>query len=129
MKYNGVVVKNSRIEGRGVFANCDFKKGEVVIKWNTDIVLTDEEVKNLPKNEKKYISPFRGKYLLQQPPARFVNHSCDPNTKVVDDSSDMAIKNIKKGEEITSDYSIFFAPDEIMECNCKSKKCKKIIRN
>jgi SET domain-containing protein len=129
MKSNNVIIKNSKIQGKGVFANRDFKKGEVVIKWNTETILTDEEVKNLPKNEKRYVSPFQGKHLLQQPPARFVNHSCDPNTKVVDDSSDVAIKDIKKGEEITSDYSIFSSPDEIMKCNCGSKKCKNIIKD
>jgi SET domain-containing protein len=125
MKYNDIIVKNSKIEGMGVFANRDFKKDEVVIKWNTDTILTDEEVKNLPEKEKRYISSFRNKYLLQQPPARFVNHSCEPNTKVVDESSDIAIKDIKKGDEITSYYLTFFSTDETIRCNCKSKKCKK----
>ncbi len=128
MKSNNVIVKKSKIEGKGVFANRDFKKNEVVIKWNTDILLTDIELKKLPENKKKYITPFHGKYLLQQPPARFVNHSCNPNTKVVDNSSDVAIKDIRKGEEITSDYSSFIAPDETMNCNCKSKNCRNIIK-
>ncbi len=128
MKSNDIIIKDSKIEGKGIFANRDFKKGEVVIKWDTSVVLTKEEVKKLPEKEKKYISPFQGKFLLQQPPARYVNHSCDPNTKVVNDSSDVAIVDIKKGEEITSDYSIFYAPDEVMRCNCGSKNCKKILK-
>lgn len=126
MKSNNVIIKNSKIEGMGVFANRDFKKGEVVIKWDTSIILTALELKNLPENEKKYISSFRNKYILQQPPAKFVNHSCEPNTKVVDESSDIAIKDIKKGEEITSYYLTFFSTDETIRCNCKSEKCKKI---
>jgi len=122
-----VIVKGSSIEGKGVFANRDFKKGDIVIKWNIDTILTKEEVENLPENEKRYVFPLDDKFLLQQPPARYVNHSCDPNTKVVDDSSDVAVRDIKKGEEITSDYSDSFVPGEIMKCNCGSKNCKDLI--
>lgn len=128
MQSDDIIIKDSKIEGKGIFANRDFKKGETVIKWDTSNVLTDEEVKKLPEKEKRYISPFHGKFLLQQPPARYVNHSCDPNTKVADDSSDVAITDIKNGDEITSDYSIFFSPDEVMKCNCGSKNCKKILK-
>ncbi len=124
MKSNNVIVKNSKIDGMGVFANREFKKGEVVIKWNTDTILTDEDVKNLPEEEKRYLTAFKDKYILQQSPAKFVNHSCEPNTKVVDESSDIAIKDIKKGKEITSYYLSFFCTDETIKCNCKSKKCK-----
>jgi SET domain-containing protein len=122
-----VVIRKSKIEGKGVFANRDFKKGEVVIKWNTDTILTKAEVEKLPEREKRYISPIGDRFLLQQPPVRYVNHSCNPNTKVVNDSSDVAIRDIKKGEEITSDYSIFFIPGRAMKCNCGSKNCKGII--
>jgi len=126
---NNITVKNSKINGKGVFVNRDFKKEEIVIKWDTSDLLSEKEVNNLPDGEKKYLSPYKGKFLLQKNPARYVNHSCYPNTKVVDDSSDVAIKDIKKGEEITSDYSIFSTPDKSMTCNCGNKNCKKIIRN
>jgi len=124
-----IIVKDSAIEGLGVFANRRFKKGEIVIIWNTDAILTKEEMEELPKSEKRYISPLNGKYLLQQPPARFVNHSCDPNTYVVDDSSDVAIRDIEIGEEITSDYSEFFVPGEDIRCNCGAKNCIGLITN
>ena len=123
-----VTIKKSKINGRGVFANRDFKKGETVLKWDTSVILSKEEVGKLSSKEKNYISPFKGKFLLQQPPACYVNHSCDPNTKVIDDCLDKAIKNIKKGDEITTNYSAFFLPKETMECNCHSKNCKKVIR-
>src|SRR5680860_1658989 len=120
MKSNNVIVKKSKIEGMGVFANRNFKKGEIIFKWG-NIVLKEKEVKNLPKNEKGRVFLFNGEPHLQKPPARFINHSCSPNTKVVNDSSDVAIKCIKKGEEITSDYPAFLPTDKIIKCNCKSK--------
>ncbi|MCK5107688.1 MAG: ASCH domain-containing protein [Nanoarchaeota archaeon] len=39
-----------------------------------------------------------------------------------------AARDIKKGEEITSDYSDEMVPGTEMFCNCGSKNCKKIIR-
>jgi len=122
-----VIIKGSNVEGKGVFANRDFKTGETVMKWNVDTILSKEEVENLSEKEKRYIFPYGDRFILQQPPERYVNHSCDPNTIVVDNSSDVAIRDIKKGEEITNDYSGSFIPGEVMKCNCGSKNCKGII--
>jgi hypothetical protein len=123
-----IIIKDSKIEGKGVFADRKFQKGEVVLKWDTSRILGQDEVDELDEHEKRYLSPFHGKFLLQNPPARYVNHSCDPNTKVVDECSDVAIRDIKKGEEITSDYSLFNIPGPAMRCKCGSKKCRGIIK-
>ncbi|PIP76091.1 hypothetical protein CO134_00330 [Candidatus Kuenenbacteria bacterium CG_4_9_14_3_um_filter_39_14] len=63
--------------------------------------------------------------FIQNPPERYINHSCNPNTEVID-NCDMAIRDIKKGEEITSDYSKDNAVIHF-RCNCGSKNCKKSI--
>lgn len=115
-----VTVKESRIQGNGVFATRDFKKREIVLNWNPKFI-EESDIEKLSDQEKHYISKVNGKILLMQPPERYVNHSCDPNTKPVN-QSDMAIKNIKKGEEITSDYNGTSNPSFI--CNCGSKNCK-----
>ena len=94
----GVVVKNSKIEGHGVFTARDFKKGEVVIDWSNAKRLSAEEAKQLPKGEKRYAAFFNGKWVFQLPPARYVNHSCEPNT-FVKGFRDIALRNIKKGEK------------------------------
>lgn len=123
---NNVVVKESKINNKGVFAARDFKKGEAVLKWHTDSILTVEQVAKLPASERHYIANYAGgKFLHQQEPERYVNHSCDPNTETGEDC-DIAIRDIKAGEEITSDYS---KSKMLMhfECNCGSKNCKKNI--
>ncbi len=122
MKQN-VIVKKSQINGKGVFAAVDFKKGEVVLGWNPKPI-KKADISKLPKNDLKYAGKFGGRYHLMQPPERYVNHSCEPNTKVKN-KSDVAIRNIKKGEEITSTYSKQLTG--AMECRCGSKECKKII--
>jgi D-alanine-D-alanine ligase len=55
------------------------------------------------------------------------NHSCDPNT-AFDGLDVLAIRDIKKDEELTLDYAQFL--DENMEpfqCQCGSKNCRGLI--
>ena len=122
-----IVVKKSKIEGSGVFANRDFKKGEIVLKWDVSKKLSVKDAKKVPESEQKYVSFINGKFTFMQPPERFVNHSCDANT-YVDGFCDVAKRDIKKGEEITGDYSEDTTPDFKMICNCGSKNCKGIIK-
>lgn len=75
-----VLVKNSKIQGKGVFARRDIKKGEVVLRWDTSHLLKKSEVDRLSSKEKKYVTYLNNKYVLMQIPERYVNHSCDPNT-------------------------------------------------
>ncbi|MCX6799199.1 MAG: SET domain-containing protein [Candidatus Diapherotrites archaeon] len=122
-----IIVKKSRIEGKGVFAARDFKKGETVLRWDTSKELSKEEAENWPEEEKKYVAFFGGKYFLEFPPERFVNHCCEPNT-FVKDFYDVALRNIKKGEEITSDYGNCPFPGMNFKCSCGSKKCRGTIQ-
>ena len=121
-----IIVKKSKIHGKGVFANRDFKKGEIVIKYNLK-KLSKEEYNNLPESEKHFVSKENGDYLLFLSPERYVNHSCNPNTSPVNDC-DVAIKEIKKGEEIAGDYSKENIPNLNMKCSCNHKNCKKLIQ-
>ena len=50
---SGVIIGKGNLAGKGVYANRDFKKGEVVIKYNLK-PLTKEEYKNLPKRKDAY---------------------------------------------------------------------------
>lgn len=119
-----VVIKKSKINKKGAFAVRDFKKGEVVLRWKP-WALTKSDLNTFQNSKKPYIyKDGKNNYFLMQLPERFVNHSCKPNAQV-SNFNDIAIKNIKIGDEITSDYgkggSVSF------ECNCGSKKCRKRI--
>jgi SET domain-containing protein len=122
----GIIVKNSKINKKGVFAGKDFKKGEVVLKWNPKI-LGKIEIENFKDSQKHYLYKVKGdKYFLMQSPEKFVNHSCEANTRV-ENNCDVAIRDIKKGEEITTDYgdgnsSVLFM------CHCGSKNCRGVIK-
>ncbi len=124
-----IVVKNSKIQGKGVFAARDFKKGEVIIRWSScSRIISKKKLAKLPKSKKKFVSHYqRGKYVLFSSPGKYVNHSCNSNTKAKNDC-DVAIRAIKKGEEITADYILEKVPVS-MKCKCGSKNCKRIIKS
>jgi SET domain-containing protein len=117
----GIIVKTSKINKKGVFAARNFKKGETILSWRPKTV-TKTAADKLSTAQKKYIERSKnGKYLLMQAPERFVNHSCWPNTRTAR-NSDIAIRNIKKGEEITSRYSR--SDLAMFKCNCSDKNCR-----
>ncbi len=124
-----VVVKKSKIQGKGVFAARNFKKGEVVIRWSTcSKVLSKEQLAKLPLSKKKCTSYFKnGKYILFSSLGKYVNHSCNSNTKAKN-GGDVAVRAIRKGEEITADY-VLEKVSGSMNCCCGSKNCKKRIKS
>jgi len=98
-----VIIGKGNLAGKGVYANRDFKKGEVVIKYNLK-PLTEEEFESLPESEKMFTHIHWGQINLYSEPERYVNHSDNPNTyQDLVKQCDIALRDIKKGEEITSD--------------------------
>jgi SET domain-containing protein len=113
-----IEVKESPVEGKGFFAKEDMGKGEVVLQFK------GLRVMNKPGIYTLQISPH--KHLLIDEPWRYVNHSCDPNCGIKDKVKLVAMRDIKRGEEITFDYAM----SELrmrMECRCGSPNCRKLI--
>lgn len=100
---NNVIIGKGKLFGKGVFANKDFKRGEIVIKYNL-VPLTNNEFSSLSKTDKKFVHNHKGKIYLYSSPERYVNHSSSPNTiQDLKNKCDIALKDINKGEEITTD--------------------------
>src|SRR3989344_8318686 len=101
-----VYVGESSIEGRGVFAKKDFKRGDVVfifkgriyskVNKNTEDTYANPNSIGFGKN--KWIDPL-GEF-------QFINHSCNPNMGIKGRVTFVSLRNIKKREELTFDYSI-----------------------
>ncbi|OGY44630.1 MAG: hypothetical protein A2729_03550 [Candidatus Buchananbacteria bacterium RIFCSPHIGHO2_01_FULL_39_14] len=95
--------KKSSIFGFAVYAARNFKKGEIVIKYNLK-ALNALEFQRLPKTEKPFTHTHWGVIYLYSSPERYVNHSLNPNTLPnLKHKCDIAMKDIKQGEEITTD--------------------------
>ena|SRR3989344_1088326 len=121
-----VIIKKSKIEGKGVFADINFKEGDIVMRWDSSMILTQGEAKRIPKRYRKYLVFYQGKFIMSAPPEKYLNHSCRPNTKE-GNLCDIAVRDIRKGKELTTDYSIDAPPHIKMKCLCGSKECRKII--
>ena len=106
MDTKDIIIKQSEIgqfaDGLGVFANRDFRKGEVVIKWNLKI-LTDEEFKKLPPYERENFCHTRDGVIYFYPdPERHVNRSRNANVlSDMEREANIALRDIKCGEEIS----------------------------
>jgi len=121
-----IIVKKSKINKKGIFANRNFKKDEVVLRWNSKPLKVSEVKKILVEKRHYLYKDINNEYFLMQSPEKYVNHSCDPNTETKK-QCDVAIRSIKKGEEITSDYTKQGSSTSFI-CNCGNDKCRGFIK-
>jgi len=98
-----VIIGKGNLSGKGIYAARDFKKGEIVIKYNLKS-LGENEYNNLSESEKMFTHTHRGTIYLYAEPERYVNHLDNPNTfQDLSNKCDIALRDIKKGEAITTD--------------------------
>jgi len=121
-------------EGTGLFAIRNVKKDELLVGWAGKVVhLTD--ILRMDESERTYILQI-DEELFQVPfwkgynePADFVNHSCEPNAGFGNSPiSLVAMRNIKRGEEILFDYALCESIDGLkgneFECTCGAVCCR-----
>ena len=124
-----IVILGSSIDGRGIFAKSDIRKGEKLIVWGcnyTDKAGAEEAIK-------------RGWPVMQWDDDLFsydngenhdeysINHSCDSNMWMSDAFTLSARKDIYKGDELTVDYALLVSDENYIspwDCNCKSSLCR-----
>ena len=122
----------SKIDGNGIFAKRDIKKGEniAIIKGPiVNHVVVDKKTSSVGPN---WIGIGKNKWVDPKAIFNHINHSCNPNTGIKGSKTVVALRNIKMNEEILIDYSIT-EEDTLWKlnkkCKCGSKKCRKDIRS
>ncbi len=60
--------------------------------------------------------------------AKYVNHSCDPNSISTGYGFEIAIRDIQAGEEVTDEYGIFNWETEMKLYGCGGDKCRRYLR-
>ncbi len=59
----------------------------------------------------------------------FLNHSCSPNAGIQGKNRVVAMRHLKKGEEVTIDYALTETyPLWHMRCTCGSRNCRKVVK-
>jgi SET domain-containing protein len=127
-------VRESRIDGRGLFAIADFAKGEIVAVKGGRIV--DR------KTLREKVTPRLGPVEIQIDDDLFItpatdeerevsmlysNHSCDPNLGIRGEIIFVAMRDIRAGEELTHDWAMTDNDDYSVECKCGAPNCRKIL--
>lgn len=124
-----VEVRQTKNKDRGVFALRNFRKGEVVFTNVRGEFLKEKDLKRIIKREGDHLNEIdKETWEIMNPPGRYINHSCDPNVVSKESARKnvpyIALKAIKKGEELTGDYRINAFIGNTWKCNCGSKNCK-----
>ncbi|TSC68825.1 MAG: Nuclear protein SET [Parcubacteria group bacterium Gr01-1014_66] len=113
-------IDQSSLHGIGLFADEFIAKGTAVWRFtpSLDIKLTEEKFMHLPKLARDvfiyygYHTPADHTWILPFNDSRFFNHSRNPNVGSVEVPDDqegiqIALRDIKKGEELLCDYREF----------------------
>ena len=126
-------IKKSKIDKNGLYANCDIKKGTRIIEYKGKIISskTSDTSPKFDNDKAIYLFNINKRFDLDGDfkfnTARLINHSCDPNCEVFGEGYKIwiyAMKNIKKGEELSYDYGFGFDQDfKKYPCKCGSNKC------
>ena len=134
-------IKKSNIDknGRGLYATKDIKEGTKIIDYVGKIITKKKtEVSDKFDNSKPiYLFNLNSRYDLdgdvQFNTARLINHSCCNNCEYEGKGLKLwvvAIKDIKKGDELSYDYGFSFDKDyKDFPCRCGAKKCVGFIVN
>lgn len=121
--------RESKIHARGAFAKTRIKAGSPVIEYVGEKITKAESARRCELNN-PYIFNFDDEFDLDGDvswnPAKFINHSCDPNCEAEffgDQIWIMAIRTIRAGEEITFNYSYDLQDYKEHPCRCGAAKC------
>ncbi|MGA3187067.1 MAG: SET domain-containing protein-lysine N-methyltransferase [Bryobacteraceae bacterium] len=123
------------IAGFGIYATCELKRGEIVFRGEeraTRLATRTHIMKSWPPDQ---VEIFRQYAVLagnevfmlwDEDPREWApqNHSCDPNTGY-SGLNLLALRDIRRGEELTIDYGGFGRPDAVaFTCSCGAGNCR-----
>ena len=128
-------IKKSNIDrnGKGLYATQDIKEGTRIIDYVGKIITKKqtEESERFDNSKPIYLFNLNNRYDLdgdvKSNIARLINHSCSNNCDYEGKGLKLwvvAVKNIKKNEELTCDYGFSYDSDyKQFPCKCSSKNC------
>ena len=137
-----IEVKKSKVHGTGIFATEDIPRKRKIIEYIGEKITKAEGDRRSEKRLKRYLNSkktgsvyifeLNSRYDIDGSPlynkARYINHSCKPNSEIEIIGGRIwvkSIKSIKKGDEINYDYGYEFDKDDYTDhvCKCGSLNC------
>jgi SET domain-containing protein len=123
-----LVVRESPIQGKGLFARTLIRAGETVMVWG-GVIYTRADLQS-GRNLGPFSYSFIEEVVLLAGPGDgtdyYINHSCDPTLWMTGPLTLVARRDIQPGEEITGDYALWEAEAEyrLGPCGCGSPLCR-----
>ncbi len=134
----GRVIRKAKY-GYGEFSTKDFKVNDVIIHSSGELVPSDVAYYTYETEENLFVEDIPNSHYLNIEGQKYrytdqmVNHSCNPNMLCCNTSDEytynlIALRDIKVGEELTTNYNLFFWDlDRISKhsftCECGSDNC------
>lgn len=136
-----IIVKNSPVHGRGVFATRNIPADTFLIEYEGERINDKEALKRHgldPENPYHtfFFSLESGKMIdggVDGSDARWINHACEPNCEAREEKKRVniyALRDIKRGEELNYDYGLVLderqtkALKKAYECRCGAESCR-----
>jgi hypothetical protein len=132
-------VRSSSIHNRGIFARCDIPNDSPIIEYVGEKITKAESRRRgdalIDKSKKTgcaavYVFTLNQRYDIDgakgRNPARYINHSCDPNCEAYIIRGRIwiySLREIKAGEELTYNYGFDVDTWDEHPCRCGSKRC------
>src|SRR5579872_5664671 len=121
-------VEDSAISGKGLFARESVAKGAVVSIHAADAVVVTEKQYQEEQRKGNELAIrtgilWVGKYFLyakENRPGAFINHSTDPSL-LYHCGISFARRDLRPGDELTVNYSLFLAEDDVESFSDSSK--------
>jgi hypothetical protein len=127
--YNKLTVGPSGITGRGLFAGCRISARAKIGEFEGELISIREARRRAAGRRVVAIVELAGKAIDATATGRgfrFINHSCAPNsfTRLTADRAEFyALRNIRKGEELTVDYGESHH-NGTLRCRCGAADCQ-----
>ncbi len=128
-KKERIEFRDSGIHGMGGFALCKIRKGTPLIEYVGEKITKAEAAVRI-EGDNPFIFSLNDETDVDGNvawnPARFLNHSCEPNAEAEifgDQIWILALRAIQPGEEITFNYSYDLENYEEHPCRCGAAKC------
>ncbi|BDS06535.1 hypothetical protein NT6N_15750 [Oceaniferula spumae] len=119
--------------GYGVFATEFIPQGTIVyVQDPLEIVVSSVEYTLLNVQMQQMVEKYSyisslGDRILSWDFGKYVNHRCDCNTMSTGWGFEIALRDIRQGEEITDDYGLFNLEYD-MPVSCGCNRCRKFVR-
>jgi SET domain-containing protein len=134
---SGLKIKSTKRYGEGVFATRNIDKNEMLAIFGGHIMTLEAEEK-LPRSIRDLAHQIHDQFVIgiKNPHDKQLvdnfNHSCNPNAGFKGQIFLVAMRKIRKNEEVTFDYAMVLSntvknPPYNLNCLCNLKNCRKII--